>query len=182
MPQPCKVAVCVHILWMIRRDMPEVLEIENHSFEFPWTEEDFIRCLRQRNCIGMVAKFEERVVGSMIYELHKTRLHILNFSVHRELRRHGVGGCLIAKIISKLSQQRRNRLSLEVRETNLPAQLFFRNQGFRAISVLREFYDDTPEDAYLMQYRYQPAIPSVAPPVCVPRVSLFQKLYRAFAA
>ena len=46
---------------------------------------------------------------------------------------------------------------LEVRETNLAAQLFFRGQGFRAVSVLREFYDDTPEDAYLMQYRYRPA-------------------------
>ena len=35
----------VHIRWMIRRDMPEVLEIERKSFEFPWFEEDFIRCL-----------------------------------------------------------------------------------------------------------------------------------------
>ena len=59
----------VHIRWMIRRDMPEVLEIEQSSFEFPWTEEDFIRCLRQRNCIGMVAEYDEKVVGFMIYEL-----------------------------------------------------------------------------------------------------------------
>jgi ribosomal-protein-alanine N-acetyltransferase len=46
---------------------------------------------------------------------------------------------------------------LEIRETNLSAQLFFRDAGFRAISVLRSFYDDTPEDAYLMQYRYSAA-------------------------
>ena len=52
----------VHIRWMIRRDMSEVLEIEKSSFEFPWSEEDFIRCLRQRNCIGMVAEFDDRVV------------------------------------------------------------------------------------------------------------------------
>ena len=77
--------VCVHIRWMIRRDMPEVLDIENRSFEFAWTEEDFIRCLRQRNCIGMVAEHDERVVGFMIYELHKNRLHILNFAVHSRL-------------------------------------------------------------------------------------------------
>jgi len=51
--------VCVHIRWMIRRDMPEVLEIEDRSFEFSWSEEDFIRCLRQRNCIGMVAEHDE---------------------------------------------------------------------------------------------------------------------------
>src|SRR5690606_11527131 len=53
----------VHIRWMIRRDMPEVLQIEKASFEFPWYEDDFIRCLRQRNCIGMVAEQGERVVG-----------------------------------------------------------------------------------------------------------------------
>ena len=79
----------VHIRWMIRRDMPEVLEIERASFEFPWFEEDFIRCLRQRNCIGMVAEHAERVVGFMIYELHKTRLHILNFAVAPDVRRRG---------------------------------------------------------------------------------------------
>ena len=151
------VEIQVHIRWMIRRDMPEVLGIENASFEFPWSEEDFIRCLRQRNCIGMVAEFDDRVVGFMIYELHKNRLHILNFSVEEEFRRRRVGSQMIEKLVSKLSQQRRNRIMLEVRETNLQAQLFFRQNGFRAISVLRDFYDDSTEDAYLMQYRYRDA-------------------------
>jgi ribosomal-protein-alanine N-acetyltransferase len=141
---------------MIRRDMSEVLQIEQQSFEFPWSEEDFIRCLRQRNCIGMVAEYEERVVGFMIYELHKSRLHVLNFAVSSDCRRHGIGRQMIDKLIGKLSAQRRNRIMLEVRETNLDAQLFFRSAGFLAISVLRDFYDDTTEDAYLMQYRYQP--------------------------
>ena len=71
--------VTVHIRWMIRRDMSDVLSIENESFEFPWSEQDFIRCLRQRNCIGMVAEVDDQIVGFMIYELHKTRLHLLNF-------------------------------------------------------------------------------------------------------
>lgn len=42
------------IRWLIRRDMPEVMEIEKRSYEFPWTEEEFLTCLRQRNCIGTV--------------------------------------------------------------------------------------------------------------------------------
>lgn len=152
----------VHIRWMIRRDMPEVLAIEQQSFEFPWCEEDFIRCLRQRNCIGMVAEHNERVVGFMIYELHKSRLHILNFSVHEQQRRRGIGGQMVKKLSAKLSPQRRSRIMLEIRETNLPAQLFFRSLGFRAVSVLRAFYDDTPEDAYLMQLRYSAAAHAAA--------------------
>jgi ribosomal-protein-alanine N-acetyltransferase len=142
---------------MIRRDMAEVLEIEQHSFEFPWSEDDFIRCLRQRNCIGMVAEHGDRVVGFMIYELHKNRLHILNFAVHPDFARQGVGQQMVRKLVSKLSPQRRNRIMLEVRETNLAAQLFFKKLGFRAISLLREFYEDSPEDAYLMQFRMEAA-------------------------
>lgn len=146
---------CVHIRWMIRRDMPSVLDIEGKSFEFPWSEEEFIRALRQRNCIGMVAELNEIVVGFMIYELHKNRLHILNFAVHSDYRRNGVGRAMVEKLVGKLSQQRRSRILLEVRETNLQAQLFFREVGFQAVSVLRDFYEDTDEDAYVMQLRFR---------------------------
>ena len=159
-----KQEVRVHIRWMIRRDMAEVLETESESFEFPWLEDDFIRCLRQRNCIGMVAEHDDRVVGFMIYELNKTRIHVLNFAVASEYRRRGVGTQMVSKLIGKLSDQRRTRIVLEVRETNLSAQLFFRSAEFRAVSVLRNHYEDTPEDAYLMQYRYRPA----ATPITIP--------------
>ncbi len=157
-------SVCVHIRWMIRRDMPAVLDIESQCFEFAWSEEDFIRCLRQRNCIGMVAEEDDKVVGFMIYELHKTRLHILNFAVGADHRRKGIGNAMVAKLLGKLSHERRNRIMLEVRETNLDAQLFFKNVGFKAISVLRDFYDDTVEDAYLMQFRYQPSAEELSQP------------------
>jgi ribosomal-protein-alanine N-acetyltransferase len=143
---------------MIRRDMPEVLEIEQEAFEFPWSEEDFTRCMRQRNCIGMVAEIADSVVAFMIYELHRSRLHVLNFAVRRSHRRLGIGTQMMEKLVAKLSPERRSRIVLEVRERNLPAQLFFRSLGYRAISVLKDFYQDTTEDAYLMQY----AIPTVA--------------------
>ncbi len=155
MPRAEKEQSCVHIRWMIRRDMPAVLKIEGHSFEFPWSEDEFIRALRQRNCIGMVAELNEVVVGFMIYELHKNRLHILNFAVHSDYRRNHVGSSMVEKLVSKLSYQRRSRILLEVRETNLPAQLFFKQVGFQAVSVLRDFYEDTTEDAYVMQLRHQ---------------------------
>lgn len=145
----------VHIRWMIRRDMSEVLDIERMSFEFPWFEDDFVRCLRQRNCIGMVAEQGDRVVGFMIYELHKTRLHILNFAVSPHYRRRGIGSQMVQKLVGKLSSQRRTDISLEVRETNLEAQLFFRETGFRATEVLRDFYEDSPEDAYVMQFLHE---------------------------
>jgi [ribosomal protein S18]-alanine N-acetyltransferase len=137
---------------MIRRDMPEVVAIEQEAFEFPWSEEDFTHCLRQRNCIGMVAEMADSVVAFMIYELHRTKLHMLNFAVRRSHRRLGIGTRMMDKLVAKLTPDRRGRIVLEVRETNLPAQLFFRSLGFRATTVMKDFYQDSTEDAYMMQY------------------------------
>jgi [ribosomal protein S18]-alanine N-acetyltransferase len=148
-----KEKVRIHIRWMIRRDMPEVLATELASFEYSWTEDDFLRCLRQRNCIGMVAETDERVIGFMIYELHRNRLHILNFAVHPTVRRAGIGKQMIAKLMNKLSTHRRQRITLAVRERNLDAQMFFHRHDFKATRVLRRYYEDSGEDAFQMEYR-----------------------------
>lgn len=155
----------VHIRWMIRRDMPEVLVIEHGSFEYPWCEEEFLRVLRQRNCIGMVAELGERIVGYMIYELHRNKIQLLDFAIHPDFRRGGIGRQMITKLVSKLSSQRRNRIGLAVRETNLAAQYFFRVVGFRATEVLRDHYADSGEDGYSMVYHLdesslEPSLPA----------------------
>ena len=143
----------VQIRWLIRRDMPEVMEIERSSFQQPWTEEGFLGHLRQRNCIGMVAEYNQQIVGFMIYELHKARLQLLNFATSADLRRLGIGLQMVTKLVDKLSQQRRQEILLEVRESNLAAQLFFKAQDFQAVRVMRAHYDDTTEDAYVMRFR-----------------------------
>ena len=140
----------VHIRWMVRPDMSEVLNIEKVSFIHPWSEEDFIRCLRQRNCIGMVAEYDKRVAGFMIYDLHKNKLHVLNFAVAENFRRKTVGHQMVSKLQGKLSKQRRNRLSLEIEERNLAGLQFFKSQGFIATGIREnmitmQFYYEKPE-------------------------------------
>lgn len=146
----------VHIRWMIRSDMPRVLEIENSSFEFPYDEADFTNLLRRCNVIGMVAESVDEVLGYVIYELHRNRIYVPVFAVCPGHRRRGVGSSMVRKLLGKLSPDRRTSISVEVRETNLEAQTFFRSQGFRAISVVRAPYEETDEDAYLMEYRLGP--------------------------
>lgn len=142
------------VRWMLRADMKEVLDIENRSFDYPWSEADFINYLRQRNCMGMVADCGDKISGYMIYELHKTRLHLLNFAVDYDFRRCRVGSAMVQKLINKLHiNTYRDRILLEVRETNLDAQLFFRSLGFVYRNTFRNYYSDTDEDAYLMEYR-----------------------------
>jgi [ribosomal protein S18]-alanine N-acetyltransferase len=154
--------VTVHIRWMIRRDMPEVLAIEKAAFPFRWTEEDFIHYLRKRNCIGMVAELpspdnDGKVAGFMLYELYKSRLEIINFAVDPKVSRRTVGAQMVAKLVDKLSSHRRTHVALSVRENNLPAHLFFRSQGFLAVEVLRGHYEDSGEDGYRFVRRFQGA-------------------------
>jgi len=94
-------------------------------------------------------------IGFMIYELYKTRIQLLSLAVRKSDLRKGIGTLMVRKLISKLSPLRRTRIATEVRESNLGAQIFFRSHGFRATAVIRDFYEDTQEDAYFMRYTIQ---------------------------
>src|SRR5262249_49671857 len=71
---------------------------------------------------------------------------------HPEFRRKTVGAQMVNKLMSKLSSHRRVAIILDIRETNLDAQLFFRKQGFLAQQVRRGYFEDTGEDAYAFEY------------------------------
>lgn len=142
-----------HIRWMIRKDLPAVLDIELESFEFPWTEFEFIRTVRQQNCICQVAEWDDKVLGFMVYRLERGALTVLNLAVSKDVRRKGVGSDLICKLIDKLHPANRTRIFADVRERNLGAQLFFRTMGFKATHIIRKPFDDTDEPAYRFQLR-----------------------------
>lgn len=153
---PNTAAALLHIRWGIRRDLPDVMRIERASFEYAWSEDEFLTCLRQRNCIIMVAERGDAILGFMVYELHRDRMDVLNFAVDPAHRRKGVGSAMVDKLISKLAGHRRERLVLRVREGNTPAHLFFTAMGFLGVRVLRNHFEDSGEDAYVMQYRATP--------------------------
>jgi ribosomal-protein-alanine N-acetyltransferase len=131
--------------------MPEVLTISQQCFREPWLEEDFIRCLRQRNCIGMVAEYDELIVGYMVYELCKKHLQLLTLAVAPECQRQSVGSQLVGKLKHKLTPQRRRAITTNVSERNLPGQLFFKACGFTATGAV-EADEDDDETAYEFVY------------------------------
>ena len=141
------------IRWLIRPDLDSVLAIEDRSFDFPWTREDFLHHLSQRNCIGIV--MEGRcgdVIAYAVYEQHKQRIELLNLAVHPDHRLRKVGTALMERLISKLSPMKRRKLVLNVGERNTAAHLFFRSAGFKATGVLRNHYDHCDDDAYSFEY------------------------------
>jgi ribosomal-protein-alanine N-acetyltransferase len=148
-----QMATSTYIRWMVRSDLSSVVAIEKDVFDYPWSQQEFLIALRQRNCIGMVAERNDEVVGYMVYELHKTRIELLNFAVRPRSQRLGVGSALIEKLKSKLAYERRNKISLELRERNLDGQLFLRQVGFKCTSILHGWYAVEEESvAYRMQY------------------------------
>lgn len=154
-PLSCETSPGEQIRWLIRRDMDEVMAIENGCFAIPWSEEDFLCALRQRNCIGTVFEDRHRILGFMIYELHKSRLHLANIAVMPEMHRKKIGAKMIQRLVDKLSQQRRRCITAHVREGNLAAQLFFQQCRFRCVETIKNAYDDSIEDAYVMRYRLE---------------------------
>lgn len=139
------------VRWMILRDLGPAMEIEKQCFEFPWTEAEFMDTLRTRNCIGLVAEHDNRVVGFLLIETHPGETRIISLAVCPWYQRQGIGSSLFAHAKRMLLSARR-RMYCEVRESNLDAQLFWQAHGFRAIQIIKDQYEETPEDAYLMEW------------------------------
>lgn len=148
---------CPHIRWMIRRDMEEVLAIERDGFPAPWTEDDFIRCLRQRNSVGMVAEVGLAVAGFMVYELAPSRLILLNLAVASRYRRRGIGLALLNKLRGKLQPEKRRRLTMLVAEHNLDAQLWLRACDVRAVRTVRNAFEQPDPVGIEFEWRVERA-------------------------
>lgn len=146
--------------WMIRSDMPKVLDIENRSFEFPWSENDFIRLLMGRNHIGMVACDGDQVIGFMIYAVCKGRIEVQHFAVDPDRRRRGVGTAMINKMKSKLSMTRRATIIFGCPDQLLDVHLFLQSQGFVAVKIFTDYYR-RGMDMYHFEFRLKESL-------CVP--------------
>ena len=128
------------VRWLIRRDVSEILMAEA-ACKDPWSEEEILLQLRQRDRIGVVIESpDHEVVGYMVYRLCKERFELLRIAVRYPYRRQGYGRRLLGRLIEKLSQQRRNRIICEVRDDNLTLQLFLQEMGFRCVRVVGDEY------------------------------------------
>ncbi len=90
------------------------------------------------------------IIGFLIYQLDREAHEVLlkSIAVAPDWRRRGVAASMIQSLDRKLAQGY-DRVTVLVPEGNLPLQLLLRSLGFRAVRVLRRWYDD--EDAYQMQ-------------------------------
>lgn len=133
--------------WITLKDIPRILEIEKLCYPSdPWSEEIFKNCLKQENCVGVVAFADDKILGYNIFEIYKNHKTILNIAVDPEWKKLGIG----KKLIDAIKDNVKN-IHTVVSEKNLLAHLFLQKNGFIATKVEREFFDKT-EDAYRFEY------------------------------
>ena len=128
-------------------DRADVVRIEEASAPDAWTADAFDRWLAN-GASGHVLEREGRCVGFFLVLLAGDHLHLANLAVAPEERRKGIATLALQKIENIAWAYGLPRIDLEVRETNLAAQLLYRKNGYRAVKIVRSFYGD--QDAYRM--------------------------------
>lgn len=115
--------------WMIRRDMPYVLALEKgqpvQSWD-EWTEEDYIKHLRQRNEIAMVVRDSndpDKVFGCIVYRLKKDSLEILHIVLRPGDDQEDVLLLMLAKMVAKGGPRKYLQICVDVGDLKTIAAL-----------------------------------------------------------
>jgi ribosomal-protein-alanine N-acetyltransferase len=76
--------------------------------------------------------------------------HITTIAMRTSYRGRGLGELLLASMIVAAGEMGSDRVTLEVRISNVVAQNLYRKYGFREEGVRPRYYSDNNEDAYIM--------------------------------
>ena len=129
------------------------VSLECFSCEHFWNETDISKMMKNSRINGWVIASAMTPIGYVVFEKFKAVVQILNLVVHPDHRRKGMGTVLVERVISRFTATH-NSVTMNVRETNLAAQLFLQNLGFVAEAVDRGHFEDhyaeevDIEDAY----------------------------------
>ena len=131
-------------------DIPEIVEIENKTFSVPWTEESFVKELSNNCAHYIVLKLDERLIGYGGFWKILDEAHITNVAIKKEYQGVGYGKKLIRKLIDEARMLKIQRMTLEVRESNIRAIKAYKQFGFIIEGKRRRYYTNPIEDAMLM--------------------------------
>ena len=128
-----------------------LLEIEEESNPYPWTELNFKDCL-ERGYYSLALEEEGLFVGFAIMAISSEESHLLNIGIKKEKRRLGLGEKLLKKMIIAAEVMGSKKIILEVRITNKSAYKLYEKLGFEEIGTRKNYYrlPEGREDAFVM--------------------------------
>ena len=134
-----------------RRDLRNVLPIENVVFPEPWSVAVFNSELALRHGRRYRAAWDgDRMAGYIGFLIVGDEAHITTIATAPAYQRTGVATALILDGIHALRGSGVKQLSLEVAAGNEPAQSLYRRFGFAPIGVRRNYYPLSGQDAIMM--------------------------------
>jgi len=126
-------------------DMPHLASLDYDLFEEPWEQSDFKKAWHDHQNIVIRDK-KKKVIAYCFYSKNdEGGVEIIRIAVNQEYQLKGLGTKILQFI---LTNEKFLTFEATLRETNLAGQLFFKKLGFKCIKQLKDFFNDTHEDAY----------------------------------
>ena len=135
---------------MTAADLDEVMAIERASFLYPWSSRFFLQELQVQCARSILAEIDGTIVGYILFWLLPGEIDVHNVAVQASFRRHGIARLLLMQVISEARGRCMDRVTLEVRQSNTPAQRLYESLGFVITGIRRGYYSDDGEDALAM--------------------------------
>jgi ribosomal-protein-alanine acetyltransferase len=129
------------------KHLDRLFEIEMECFKSEaFTKQHIAQLLTNQNCISLIAKEEDKIIGFIIgmlnFEDNILAGRILTIDVSPSHRRRGVGIKLLQEL-EKIFRNKQVKVSrLEVREDNVAALNLYQKLGYRKVGRLRHYYGD----------------------------------------
>ncbi|MCB8816973.1 ribosomal protein S18-alanine N-acetyltransferase [Desulfosporosinus shakirovi] len=136
---------------MLMDDLEAIMEIEIASFSTPWSLQAFKAELKDNEYARYVClELDDKVIGYMGLWFILDEGHITNVAIAPNYRGKHWGEFLMRFVMEKMVQEGMERMTLEVRESNSPAQSLYSRLGFATAGIRKGYYADTGEDALIM--------------------------------
>lgn len=120
-------------------DLSVILDIEQRSYEFPWTEGIFHDCLRY-GYSSWVMEIDRQIIAYGVMSLAAQECHILNVCVDPDYQGQGIGRRLLEQLLTIARARKADTAFLEVRPTNTQALSLYFSEGFNEIGTRRNYY------------------------------------------
>ncbi len=132
-------------------DIPSVYEIEKKCFSTAWSEEAFTQEITHNDLANyFVAELDNEVVAYSGYWKILDEGHITVVSVNPDHRGMGFAKSLIEHMILDAKKQYINKMTLEVRKSNIAAINLYKNFDFYEVGIRPKYYIYDNEDAIIM--------------------------------
>ena len=121
-------------------EIPLLLLIEEQNSDYPWSQLQFTTSIENSNNLCYCLSLNGKTIGYLIALLTVDSADILNIGIDPDFQRKGYATGLLNHLIEELRKRKIVEILLEVRIGNKSAIQFYKRQGFKEISVRKNYY------------------------------------------